>query len=212
MSDNTVQNYGWKHAQALPSGNYITPQVLSLLKQIKARRVMDLGSGNGAMCSLMSSEGYSVVGCEYDQQGCELARQGHPGIAFYNLGVQDDPAAMIDQEGLFDAVTSTEVIEHLYSPHLLPQFARKCLKPGGHLIISTPYHGYLKNLALAITGKWDDHHTPLWHGGHIKFWCRRTLTELLESNGFEVLSFHGVGRAPYLWKSMILVAKPKQFD
>lgn len=74
-------------------------------------------------------------------------------------------------------------------------------------MISTPYHGYLKNLALSAFNKWDKHHTPLWHGGHIKFWSRRTLTSLIEANGFRVTEFHGVGRAPWLWKSMILVAR-----
>jgi len=75
------------------------------------------------------------------------------------------------------------------------------------LVISTPYHGYIKNLALSVFDKWDSHHTPLWHGGHIKFWSRKTLTQLLEDNGFKVIGFSGVGRIPYLWKSMILIAK-----
>lgn len=74
-------------------------------------------------------------------------------------------------------------------------------------MISTPYHGYLKNLALSVFNKWDKHHTPLWHGGHVKFWSRKTLTQLLEANGFKVTEFHGAGRLPWLWKSMILVAK-----
>jgi 2-polyprenyl-6-hydroxyphenyl methylase/3-demethylubiquinone-9 3-methyltransferase len=81
------------------------------------------------------------------------------------------------------------------------------LKPGGLLIISTPYHGYLKNLALSIFGKWDDHHTALWDGGHIKFWSRSTLTQLLEAGGFDVIDFRGVGRLPWLWKSMVLIAR-----
>lgn len=83
------------------------------------------------------------------------------------------------------------------------------LKPNGLLVLSTPYHGYLKNLALSVLDAWDTHHTPLWHGGHIKFWSRRTLGQLLSENGFETIGFSGVGRLPYLWKSMILVARKK---
>lgn len=83
------------------------------------------------------------------------------------------------------------------------------LKPGGVLIVSTPYHGYLKNLALSLADKWDDHHTPFWDGGHIKFWSRRTLSEFLRREGFEVLGFHDVGRLPFLWKSVILVGRLK---
>ena len=70
--------------------------------------------------------------------------------------------------------------------------------------MSTPYHGYLKNLALAITGKMDAHFGPLWDGGHIKFWSRKTLSRLLEEKGFEVTDFAGCGRVPYLWMSMLV--------
>lgn len=142
------------------------------------------------------------------QAGRGNCRKNHPGINFYNLGVQDDASPVLATEGeAFDAVVSTEVVEHLFSPHLLPAFARQIMLEGGYLVISTPYHGYLKNLALSVFNKWDKHHTPLWHGGHIKFWSRKTLTQLLEENGFRVTAFHGAGRLPWLWKSMILVAQ-----
>ena len=74
-------------------------------------------------------------------------------------------------------------------------------------IFTTPYHGYWKNVVMALTGKLDAHFTVLWDGGHIKFWSRRTLTRLLEEAGFRVERFVGVGRVPLLWKSMILVAR-----
>jgi hypothetical protein len=41
--------------------------------------------------------------------------------------------------------------------------------------IMTPCHGYFKNLLLALTGKLDAHHDPLWDHGHIKFWSVPTL-------------------------------------
>ncbi len=203
MAENIVEDYGWTTPHGPESCGYITPEVLALLKGLRVRRVLDLGAGNGAL----SSAGYEVAGVEYDQKGVEVARKSHPGIPFYNYGVQEDPSSLLAQEKRFDAVVSTEVIEHLFSPHMLPIFAHGCLNDGGHLVISTPYHGYLKNLALSIFGKWDTHHTPLWHGGHIKFWSRATLSHLLAENGFRVVGFSGVGRVPYLWKSMIVVAE-----
>jgi hypothetical protein len=90
---------------------------------------------------------------------------------------------------------------------LLPLYASGVLKPGGYLVLTTPYHGYFKNLALALLNKWDKHFTVLWHGGHIKFWSRATLTALLEQQGYAVVGFSGVGRIPYVWKSMVVVAK-----
>ena len=205
---NVVESYGWKTASGPESCGYITPEVLRLLSTLKVKRVCDIGSGNGALAAMLHKEGFYAAGVEYDQEGVALSKKNYTGINFYNLGVQDDPAQMLAaEEQTFDAVVSTEVVEHLFSPHLLPIFARKLVQKDGYLIISTPYHGYLKNLSLSVFNKWDKHHTVLWHGGHIKFWSRVTLTQLLEENGFKVIGFHGAGRFPYLWKSMILVAK-----
>jgi 2-polyprenyl-3-methyl-5-hydroxy-6-metoxy-1,4-benzoquinol methylase len=199
---NLVQTYGWTTEQAAPSHGYITGFVLNWLKRSGARRVLDLGAGNGVLCSAMARAGFDVVGVEYDAAGVAIAKSANPAIPFYCFGVQDDPQALLSREAPFDAVVSTEVIEHLFSPHLLPQYARAVLKPGGRLLVTTPYHGYAKNLALSLAGKWDAHHGPNWHGGHIKFFSRATLSELLQANGFGVSEFRGIGRLPYLWKSM----------
>jgi 2-polyprenyl-3-methyl-5-hydroxy-6-metoxy-1,4-benzoquinol methylase len=207
MDANQTDDYGWTEAEGPPSCDYIAPKILSLIEELKVNRVLDLGSGNGALCSDLKKAGYEVVGVEYDKKGVEIARTACPDIRFYNLGVHDDPNLLLGSEKCFDAVVSTEVIEHLFSPHMLPIFAKGVLCNSGYLIISTPYHGYLKNLALSVSGMWDHHHSPLWHGGHIKFWSEKTLTQLLSRNGFKVIGFYGVGRVPYLWKSMILVSQ-----
>jgi 2-polyprenyl-3-methyl-5-hydroxy-6-metoxy-1,4-benzoquinol methylase len=206
MSNNHTHDYGWTSNNYPESCNYITPEILKILNNMGVERVADIGSGNGSLCAELAKNNFYCIGIEYDKGGVEVSKKNYPAINFYNLGVQDDAASLINKEGKFDAVVSTEVIEHLFSPHLLPLFAQKILKPNGKLIITTPYHGYLKNILLSIFNKWDSHHTPLWEGGHIKFWSRMTLQKLLEKNGFKVVEFQGAGRVPFLWKSMIITA------
>jgi len=63
-----------------------------------------------------------------------------------------------------------------------------------------------QNLSLALRNRLDRHFTALWDYGNIKFWSKRTLTQLLEEAGFEVKQFRGAGRVPYLWKRMIVIA------
>jgi 2-polyprenyl-6-hydroxyphenyl methylase/3-demethylubiquinone-9 3-methyltransferase len=53
----------------------------------------------------------------------------------------------------------------------------------------------------------DKHLTALWTHGHIKFWSRDTLGQLLDEAGFENIRFHRVGRIPPLAKSVIAVAE-----
>ena len=180
----------------------------SLVAAAAPRDVLDVGCGNGALAAELMRDGYTVVGIDGDVGGIAIARTNHPGVRFEVATFDQDPVKLgTTADGRFDYVVSTEVVEHLYSPHELATFCFNALRPGGKLAISTPYHGYAKNLALSIFNKWDGHHTVDWHGGHIKFWSRRTLTRLLKQAGFTVTGFVGVGRVPFLWKSMILVAE-----
>jgi len=142
---------------------------------------------------------------EPSADGFEIARVRLGDKGVYHAGVHDPSDAVVEKD--FDAVICTEVVEHLYSPAALPKFAKAKLKADGILIVSTPFHGYLKNLVICLANKWDRHHNPLYDGGHIKFWSRGTLTVLLESHGFSVVEFHGVGRLPLFWKSMVLVGR-----
>ena len=184
---------------------YLWGHVISLCKAFDAHRIVDIGCGNGALCRELASRGYEVVGCEPSAESFHLAERGVPGLVFHRLGVDDD-ASVIGNEN-FDVAVATEVIAHLVTPFNLPRFAKRLLRPGGHLIISTPYHGYLKNLILSLANKWDSHLSPFWDGGHIKFWSYKTLSRLLNESGFRIVRFIGAGRLPFLWKSMIVVAQ-----
>jgi 2-polyprenyl-3-methyl-5-hydroxy-6-metoxy-1,4-benzoquinol methylase len=123
-------------------------------------------------------------------------------VRLKHLSVYDDLAASFGCD--WEVVVATEVVEHLYVPREFVKRARALLRPGGTLVLSTPYHGYLKNLALAATGGFDTHFTTLWDGGHIKFWSCSTLTTLLQEAQFEGFRFAGAGRLPWLWKSMVI--------
>ncbi len=200
------EGYGWGTAEACFCCDYVGPHVLRMLAATGAKRVLDLGCGNGAFAAAMAARGYDVTGCDADRGGVEIARGAYPLVRFHVLGVDDDPAGL---GATFDAVVSTEVIEHLARPRALPRFAASVLKPGGWLIVSTPYHGWLKNVLIAATGHWDDHHMVANDHGHVKFFSRRTLTEAVEAGGFDVTAFAGAGRLPYLWKSMLIAARKR---
>jgi SAM-dependent methyltransferase len=198
----TSHDYKWESAGPTGTAAYLWPSILGICQNIGARRILDLGCGNGALAAYLSAKGFAVEGTDSSKDGIRIAKAAHPHIRFHVLAMDGDTQSL----GTFDTVISTEVIEHLYLPRQLPRFARHVLSPRGHLIISTPYHGFLKNLVLSVANKWDHHHGPLWDGGHIKFWSRNTLTQLLHEEGFVVTGFRGVGRIHYLWKSMLIVA------
>jgi SAM-dependent methyltransferase len=200
------QDYGYNDAGATHVFGYLQQPLLSLLDKNANRCILDLGCGNGYLVNYLISQGFNAYGTDASAQGIGIARKTNPDRFFLqDLSTGQLPAEL--QHLKFDIIISTEVIEHLYNPEAFIKLCKDALTAKGELIISTPYHGYLKNLMLALFNKWDTHANPLWLGGHIKLWSAATLGRLLTNAGFEVTAFRGCGRVPYFWKSMIIKAR-----
>ena len=192
-TEGEAQHYAW-----------VRPVLSELIARHRAQRAFEIGCGNGDMAGWLREQGVDVTAIDYSEVVIERARRLHPEL---RLEVGSAYDALQERYGTFPLVLGFEVIEHLFQPRI---FARNCfelLEPGGLAVISTPYHGYAKNLALALFGRMDAHFTALWDGGHIKFWSVETLGALLEEAGFAEIEFRRVGRIPPLAKSMIAIAR-----
>lgn len=203
-----ISGYVWENAELNSSHDYLLPA----LKEILAgetlprdrKRLFELGCGNGSVASELVRLGWGVTGVDPSEQGIAQANARFPAIPLRLGSAYDDLAG---QYGTFPVVVSMEVVEHVYAPRKYAATLYSLLEKGGVAIVSTPYHGFLKNLVLAASGKMDAHFTALWDHGHIKFWSEKTLRALLEEAGFRDIQFRRVGRIPALAKSMIAIAR-----
>jgi 2-polyprenyl-3-methyl-5-hydroxy-6-metoxy-1,4-benzoquinol methylase len=196
---------GWQSAHAESSHSYIAPAVLDIVGDGSGKSLLDLGCGNGSFTARLADVGYSVTGTEHSESGLVQARAAFPNVVFFSHDI-NQPFTK-DLHGSFDVVVAVEVVEHLWFPRELFQRAKELLKPHGMLVITTPFHGYWKNLALALTNKFDDHWHPYEDFGHVKFFSEETLGELAQEQGFRVTRFRRVGRIPAFAKSMIAVCE-----
>lgn len=202
----TGNEYHYDTAEATFTSGYLWPVLVRVLRE-KApppRGVFEIGCGNGATAGMLTRQGYRVVAVDSSESGIATARAAQPEVGFQVASVYDDLAGRF---GRFPVVLSLEVIEHCPDSHGYIQTFANLLEDGGIGIISTPYHGYLKNLAVAGSGKFDHHFDPLWRGGHLKFFSIRKLRELFAIAGLSVASFHRVGRIPLLAKSVVAVVR-----
>jgi 2-polyprenyl-3-methyl-5-hydroxy-6-metoxy-1,4-benzoquinol methylase len=186
--------------------SYVLPDLFAFISHLPpGSRALDVGCGNGSVATELHKHGFNVTGLDLEEAGIEIARASCPAGRFEVLPADAAVLESLD-EPPFDLVYSLEVVEHLYDPRSFLKGCFAALKSGGTFICSTPYHGYAKNLAIALANGWDKHANPLFDGGHIKFFSRKTLSTLITDVGFSNLQFRGTGRYPYLWKSMVIAA------
>jgi 2-polyprenyl-3-methyl-5-hydroxy-6-metoxy-1,4-benzoquinol methylase len=207
MSRYTCKGFEFANEAESHMHRHFMPHIMNLTRELRPdSRILDVGCGNGFLCGEFLSRGYHVIGIDLSSPGIEIARRTYPAGRFEVLDADAQILERLNEEP-FDLVVSTEVVEHLYEPR---DWARGCyaaLRKGGCFVCTTPYHGYAKNLAISLLGKWDAHASPLWDGGHIKLWSKRTLTQLLQEAGFKNITFRGAGRIPGFWMTMIAKAE-----
>ena len=149
----------------------------------------------------------NIWGFDASESGIKIAKESFPEIQdrfeIHNAYNSKLPVSFPEN---YDLIISIEVIEHLYSPTSYLENVNEWLKSKGYLILTTPYHGYLKNIAICLLNKFDSHVNPLQEEGHIKFFSKNTLFDLLKQSGLTPIKFYGSGRLPYLWKAMVVVA------
>jgi len=197
--------YGWRSAEASAHHACIWPAIKTLVVvPTGGTTILDVGCGNGYIASQLAAMGYNVIAIDVSEDGIAIARKAHPNVRFEVHSAYDDLRDIVVD---VDLVISSEVIEHLYRPKLFLENVFKVLRPDGYVILTTPYHGYLKNLALSVFNYWDKHHTVDWEGGHIKFFSEKTITRMLRDCEFTEITFNNAGRIRWLWKSMVCRAR-----
>ena len=170
----TITDYHYQNAAPTCANAYLWPVLVDIIikNPLRERRVFDLGCGNGATAKMLSDLGYDVTGVDISEPGITLGRKSFPQLKLCIGNAYEDLAQTYGQ---YPLVVSLEVIEHCFEPRRFAKTFYNLIEQGGIGILSTPYHGYWKNLALAVAGKWDDHLTALWDGGHVKFFSIKTL-------------------------------------
>ena len=202
-----LSSYAHPEPGLTPYNAYLLPTVERLLAPAAGGRLFEIGFGNGAVAAHLAAKGFQVAGIEPSAQGLALAHASYPALTGLQHGtIYDDLRARF---GGFQAVMSLEVIEHLYFPRRLAQAAFSLLEPGGVLVVSTIYHGYLKNIATAVLGRFDMKMNPLWDHGHIKFFSPSTLRKLFTECGFVDVTVKRPGLfAPFAPSMVVCGRKP----
>jgi 2-polyprenyl-3-methyl-5-hydroxy-6-metoxy-1,4-benzoquinol methylase len=170
-------------------------------------RVLDVGCGEGRFTSELVRAGREVVGIDVAEEPLRRARERDPGIDV-RLVAPQGPWPLADVS--FDALWAGEVIEHVADTGGWLSEARRVLRSGGVLVLSTPAHERLTRLALGLRGRaFEAHFDP--RSDHLRFYTRRALVALLEDFGFEEIRIRGLGGPPGARRVLLVAARRARY-
>lgn len=178
-----------------------TQGICRLLAHGPNRRVLDVGCGYAHLLRALASQGFETHGCDISSALIQYHKASSPFSQFTLSHLEE---ALPYDDGWYDVVVASEVIEHVYDVRDFILKLSRCLRPGGSMVLTTPYHGVAKTIAMTLTGHFDTHFDPL--GQHVRFFTQKSLSHCLTKCGLEMTRFQGLGRVPLLWKTMLVGA------
>lgn len=161
-------------------------------------RLLDCGAATGFLLDVARELGYDPYGLELSEFGAgEIAKKlGADHVFCGELPNATFPGVA---PGELDVITMCDYIEHVRDPRQTLSLARKWLRPGGALAITTPDAGSPSRRVLG-TG-WTHYKIE-----HLFYFNKRNLERLLKELGFSSVRFHP------LWKSLTLDYIGHQFE
>jgi SAM-dependent methyltransferase len=98
----------------------------------RGARVLDVGSGSGALAARLLARGFAVIASDFD--GSDYRAQ--PPFVQWDASSLDLPGDVASSS--LDGVCAIEVLEHVENPAQALRNFYQVLRPGGLLVVSTP--------------------------------------------------------------------------
>lgn len=150
-------------------------------------RVLDLGCGDGWMTAQIAAVGAAATGVEVALAAVARARARHPELDFRFAEIDE---RLPVEDGAFDTVWASEVIEHVADTARWFSEVRRVLRPGGRLLLTTPNHSRLRLLVAGI----ELYSDPV--GDHLHLYSRDSLRGVLRDFDFDEIEIRGAGGPP----------------
>jgi SAM-dependent methyltransferase len=212
IREDFYETYWSNPAVAIPTEDATTSQRQRLLKGAledlvgspsrgRTIKILDAGCGNGEFTRFIAQCGYETAGIDIAEAAVKRARSIWPEGKFCKGSLEH---SLPFDSAEFDAIWSTEVLEHLFDVHASLSEFNRVLQEDGILILTVPFHGLVKNLTISLIG-FEKHYNP--YISHIRFFTKKSLTDVLNRTGFEPIQWKGIGRTWPLYKSLFVVAR-----
>lgn len=149
-----------------------------------ARTILEFGCGEAPLgAALKKRQKCRVVGVEIDRDAAAIARKRIDDV--YCADVREIVSILHEQ---FDFIVGGDIVEHLDEPWTFLSDLRRISVPGGKLLLSLPNVAHASIVADLLQGRFDYVYMGLTCVGHLRFFTRQSVEEMLDIAGWEVVS------------------------
>jgi len=167
-----------------------------------ARSVLEFGCGEAPLGeALKKRQPCRVIGVELDQKAAAIARRRIDDV--YCADVREIIAILDEQ---FDWIVGGDIVEHLDEPWSFLADLRRVCKPGGHLLLSLPNLSNASVVNDLLHGRFDYVYMGLTCVGHLRFFTRQTIEDMLSIAGWSVESIEPQAAMPTPPRDELLAA------
>jgi SAM-dependent methyltransferase len=135
------ESAAWERRRDEPANRALVERTADELATVVAAPgpVADLGCGPGAHALALARRGYDVVGVDGSPRMIEVARtRAARDLVDATFDVHDVSAPLRFADASLGGVLAVLVVQHLSHPSAFIAEIRRCLRPGGHLLITAP--------------------------------------------------------------------------
>lgn len=136
---------------------------ITVKREIKEPRIIELGSGDGRFTAFIGEFG-NADAIELSKEAVTHANELYPHVNYMHGNALEHPL----EDSVYDVVISQEVIEHIEEQEKYIEVCYNILKPGGYLILTTPNKTVFDHM----------------EGGN---WSRQPIEKVLTPKGLKVL-------------------------
>jgi 2-polyprenyl-3-methyl-5-hydroxy-6-metoxy-1,4-benzoquinol methylase len=146
------------------------------------KKVLEFGCSTGYVSKILKERGCAVTGIEIDEEAAKTAEAYCERVIVGDIETIDYNKQLSNEK--FDVALFGDILEHLKNPKTILLKVKDFLKERGYIVLSIPNVAHWSTRLDLMCGKFNYQELGILDDTHLRFFTKKTITNLLELCGY----------------------------
>ncbi len=176
--------------------------ILKYISSTNKYKILDVACGTGVLGEELKRMGHHVTGIDINLDILNIAKNRLNEVYCYDVTKIKEYELFKNQK--FNIIIFGDILEHLYNPLQVLIDCKQLLDTEGKIIISVPNIAVWFMRLKLLFGNFDYQETGTLDKTHIRFFTKKTVTNLVKLAGYKITNIHFT---PYLVRIFLPILK-----